>query len=54
MSGKWAQADAHDLALAISELADKVLYWKDRALRAETAERMFATEVYTKARRSKS
>lgn len=42
----WMQEDARILGEVIVLFSDKVHYWKDRALRAETAERMFATEIY--------
>ncbi|ANC87297.1 hypothetical protein [Sphingomonas sp. NIC1] len=40
------RADAKLIAETCADLADKVLYWKDRALRAEEAERKFASEIY--------
>lgn len=47
----WTQEDAKILGEVICLFADKIHYWKDRALRAETAERMFATEIYADRRK---
>ena len=41
------RSHARDIAEACSELADKALSWKDRALATEEALRKFAAEVYS-------
>ena len=45
-----SRADAKVIAETCADLADKVLYWKARALAAEEAERKFASEIYGPAR----
>jgi len=49
MTGRTvSRADAKVIAETAADLADKVLHWKDRALRAEEAERKFASEIYAR------
>jgi len=50
MSGKTpvSRKDAQVIAETCADLADKVLYWKARALAAEEGERKFAGEIYAK------
>jgi len=47
-----SKADAKVIAETACDLADKVLYWKSRALSAEEALSKFAGEIYSGSRQS--
>lgn len=46
MERKFSKSDAKLIAETASDLADKALIWKARAIAAEEALRKFASEIY--------